>query len=116
MNVEEARLYCLSKNRAEESFPFDDKTLVFKVSNKMFALLDLENGSSINLKCDPEEAVYLREHHSEITPGYHMNKKHWNTVLINQTLSDDLIKELIDDSYNLVVNSLSKKRRESLLG
>ena len=110
MNVEEIRLYCITKKGVEESFPFDKETLVFKVSNKMFALLSLENGSSINLKCDPEEAVILREHYNEITPGYHMNKKHWNTVIFNQTLSDNLIKELIDNSYNLIVNSLSKKR------
>jgi len=115
MNVEEARLYCLSKNKTEESFPFDEETLVFKVSNKMFALISLENGSAINLKCDPEEAITLREHHSEITPGYHMNKKHWNTVVINQTLSDSLIKKLIDNSYNLIVKSLPKITRESLL-
>jgi len=116
MNVEEVRLYCITKKGVEESFPFDETTLVFKVSNKMFALLNLKDGSSINLKCDPEEAVILREHHSEITPGYHMNKKNWNTVIINQTLPDDLIKKLIDNSYNLIVSSLSKKSRESLLG
>jgi predicted DNA-binding protein (MmcQ/YjbR family) len=102
MNIEEVRNHCLNKPGAEESFPFDKETLVFKVNGKMFALLSLEDGSKINLKCDPERAVELREHHPEILPGYHMNKKHWNTVIYNQSLPESLIKELIDHSYGLI--------------
>ncbi len=101
MNIEDVRNYCFNKPGVEESFPFDKETLVFKVNNKMFALLSLDD-LKINLKCNPEKAIELREHHPEIKPGYHMNKKHWNTVDFNQTLPKSLIKELIDHSYNLI--------------
>ena len=114
MNVEEIRIYCLHKKGTAESFPFNDETLVVKVMDKMFALISLENGSSINLKCDPEKAIELREHYEEILPGYHMSKKHWNTVIFNQSLPKKLVKELIDHSYELVVNGLSGKKREEL--
>jgi predicted DNA-binding protein (MmcQ/YjbR family) len=114
MNIEEIREYCLAKKGAEESFPFDNDTLVFKAGGKMFALLSLENATSINLKCDPEHAVELRERYAEILPGFHMNKKHWNTVVYNGSLPDDLIRSLIDESYDLVVARLSKKQRELL--
>ena len=116
MNIEQIREYCLSKPSAEESLPFDEDTLVFKVGGKMFALLSLENGSSVNLKCQPEKAVELRERYSEIVPGYHMNKKHWNTVIYNGSLPDSLIRALIDHSYELVVAKLPKKLREELAG
>lgn len=114
MNIEELRMYCLSKPETTESFPFDENTLVFKVCGKMFALTDLEGPLSINLKCNPEKAVELREHYSSVLPGYHMNKRLWNTVLIDGTIDDRLIREWIDHSYNEVVKKLPKKDRERL--
>ena len=114
MNVEEVRAYCLTKNGTKESFPFDEETLVIKVMNKMFALVSLDDGSKVNLKCDPAKAVELREQYFEIVPGWHMNKRHWNTVTFNQSLPDSLVKELIDHSYNLVVASLPKKKQRLL--
>jgi len=102
MDIEKVRLYCLEKPEVTEGFPFDDTTLVFKVKNKMFALLNLEGKLSINLKCDPEKAIELREHYPYVLPGYHMNKKHWNTVLLDQITDDALIRSWIDDSYALV--------------
>ncbi len=108
MNIETVRLYCLGKPDVTESFPFDDTTLVFKVRNKMFALLNLEGTPSVNLKCDPEKAQELREHYPCVLPGYHMNKKHWNTVLLDQTVEDALIRSWIDDSYALVTAKLPK--------
>jgi predicted DNA-binding protein (MmcQ/YjbR family) len=115
MNVEELRDYCLSKKGAEECFPFDDVTLVVKVGGKMFALINLDGELSINLKCDPDKAQELRETYNSITPGYHMNKKLWNTVFIDNTISNKLIKELIDHSYTLVYNSLPKKVKNNIL-
>ncbi len=109
MNIEELREYCLSKKGAQECFPFDEDTLVVKVGGKMFALIDLIGDLSINLKCDPEKALELRENYSAIVPGYHMNKRLWNTVYINGSLSNKLIKELINHSYELVYSSLPKK-------
>ncbi|MCX6232364.1 MAG: MmcQ/YjbR family DNA-binding protein [Bacteroidetes bacterium] len=114
MNIEEIREYCLSKKGSSESFPFDEVTLVFKVSGKMFALTNLESDLSINLKCDPEKAVELREHYHAVVPGYHMNKKMWNTIYIDGSINDKLIKEWIDDSYQLIVQSLTKKQKEKL--
>lgn len=109
MNIEELRNYCMSKAGATESFPFDNETLVFKARGKMFALIGLEhNPLSINLKCDPEKAIELREQHSSIVPGYHMSKKHWNTVVIDGSLSVKQIKELVDHSYDLV--NVTKKK------
>jgi predicted DNA-binding protein (MmcQ/YjbR family) len=113
MNVEDIREYCLSKRGVTESTPFDDVTLVFKVADKMFALLPLdETDLSINLKCDPELAISLREQYPCIKPGYHMNKTHWNTVMIDGSLSKEQILEMIDHSYDLIVSSLSKKQKE----
>lgn len=109
MNIEEIREYCISKKGVTESFPFDETTLVFKVMDKMFALTDLVDDLSINLKCDPEWAIELREKHPAILPGYHMNKNHWNTVKIDGSLSWSFICQLIDHSYNLVVNKLPRK-------
>ena len=115
MNVEEIRLYCLEKNRVTESFPFDDTTLVFKVLNKMFALVNLKDNHSINLKCDPDKAIELREHYTAVLPGYHMNKKLWNTVELDGSVPDKLIKEWLDDSYALVVENLPNKLKQELI-
>ncbi|MCK5776315.1 MAG: MmcQ/YjbR family DNA-binding protein [Bacteroidales bacterium] len=113
MNIEDIRAYCLSKKATTDGFPFDEVTLVFKVHNKMFALTNLDGDLSINLKCDPERAIVLREEHPEIIPGWHMNKKHWNTIDLQGILSDAYIEELIDHSYDLVYGSLPKKIRDS---
>lgn len=111
MHIEEFRTYCLGKQAVTESFPFDSNTLVFKVANKMFALVNVESFDFVNLKCDPERAIDLRETYAAVKPGYHMNKALWNSVYPNQDLSDAYIYELIDDSYNLIVASLTKKVR-----
>ncbi|NVO08365.1 MAG: MmcQ/YjbR family DNA-binding protein [Bacteroidales bacterium] len=117
MNIEELREYCISKKGVTEGFPFDEVTLVFKVGGKMFALTNLDGEPSVNLKCDPEKAIELREQYSAIIPGYHMSKLHWNTVYMDRSLPENLIKELIDLSYQLVLASLPKaKRNEVLLG
>jgi len=116
MNVEEIRAYCISKKGVSEGFPFDNETLVFKVVDKMFLLMSLEKQPvSINVKCDPEKAVQLRESYPEsVFPGYHMNKLHWNTVVANHGLNSDLIKSFIDDSYQLGVKSLPKAKQSGL--
>ncbi len=115
MNIEEIRQYCLNKHSVTESFPFDEVTLVFKVVGKMFALVSIDGELSINLKCDPEKALELREHYPEVLPGYHMNKRLWNTVLLDGTLDNDMIKSWIDDSYDLVVAKLPQKERVKLV-
>ncbi|MFT7344094.1 MAG: putative DNA-binding protein (MmcQ/YjbR family) [Lentimonas sp.] len=112
MHLEELRDYCLSKDETTESLPFGPDTLVFKVANKMFALTGLKSFESVNLKCDPERAIQLRESNSDVVPGYHMSKAHWNTVRVNQTLTDIEVKELIDHSYDLIVSGLPIKDRE----
>lgn len=114
MNVELLRDYCLAKKGVTEGFPFDNKTLVFKVMGKMFALTGVEDFNGINLKCDPEKALELREEHPAIRPGYHMNKKHWNTVEMDGSLDDGFILELVDHSYELIVSSLPKKLKTEL--
>ena len=114
MNIEEYRDYCMAKKGVTEGFPFDQKTLVFKVMGKMFALTDVDGFVSINLKCDPERALDLREQFHAVQPGYHMSKKHWNTVTVNDDAPDKNIYEWIDDSYDLVVKSLTKKLKEEL--
>ncbi len=111
MNIEMIRRHCLGKPAVTEGFPFDNATLVFKVKNKMFALVDLDGDLSINLKCNPEKAIELREHFPAVRPGYHMNKRLWNTVLIDNTIDNGLIRSWIDDSYELVVAKLPKKDR-----
>jgi predicted DNA-binding protein (MmcQ/YjbR family) len=116
IDLETLRNYCLAKKGTTECFPFDATTLVFKVGGKMFALIDVEEASSINLKCDPEKAIELREVWEEITPGFHMNKTHWNTVSLNGRLSDRLVFELIDHSYELVFLSLTKKIQNEING
>lgn len=114
MNIESIREYCLSKKGVTEGFPFDEKTLVFKVLGKMFLLTNLDGELSINVKCDPEKAIELREMYSSVVPGYHMNKKHWNTVFIDGSLTEDLIYSFIGHSYNLTCLSLTKNQQKEL--
>lgn len=115
MNVENFREFCLKKPQVTEGFPFDSSTLVFKVSNKMFALTGLNSEEfRINLKCKPELAIQLREEYDCVFPGYHMSKTHWNTVVIDGSVDDDLIIEWINHSYEEVIKTLPKKIRESL--
>ena len=115
MNVEDLRFHCIQKKGVSEEFPFDEVTLVFKVMGKMFALIGLEwTDAAINLKCDPERALDLRDEYDDIIPGYHMSKKHWNTVYTERGLEDDLIRELIDHSYELVVSKLTKILKKEL--
>ena len=116
MNIEYYRDYCLLKPGVSEGFPFNGNTLVFKVMGKIFALTDVEKFDFINLKCDPERAIELREGNPGITPGYHMNKQQWNSVHTDGSVSDPLIRELIDHSYDLIAASLPKKLREELAG
>ena len=111
MNIETYRSYCLTKKGVTEEFPFDQDTLVYKVMGKMFALADVDTFQSINIKCDPEKAIQLRETYEGVTPGYHMSKKHWNTVLTDGSVADSLIFQWIDDSYQLVVDKLSSADR-----
>lgn len=114
MDIEKLREYCISKKGVTEEFPFGEDTLVFKVGGKMFALTGLNSDLSINLKCNPELAIELRERYPAVQPGYHMNKNHWNTVFIDGSVSDKQVCEWIDHSYNLVVSQLPKKMREAL--
>jgi len=114
MNIEELREYCLSKKGVTESFPFDETTLVFKVAEKIFLLTDLEAGFSINVKCDPELAVELRERYPVVVPGYHMNKASWNTVVVDGSIADHQLYEWIDHSYDEVLKKMTKKQRDSL--
>jgi predicted DNA-binding protein (MmcQ/YjbR family) len=111
MNIEEYREFCITKKAVTESFPFDQTTLVFKVAGKMFAITSLNLPFRISLKCDPDRAIELREQYTCIAPGYHLNKKLWNTITIDGTLTDDFLKELIDHSYELIVESLPKSKR-----
>lgn len=116
MNIEAFREYCLSKPMVEETLPFGPETLVFKVAGKMFAATGLdEEMFRVNLKCNPERAQQLREAHPQIIPGWHMNKKHWNTVYFEDGLSEGLLRELIDHSYMLVVGKMPKRDREAVL-
>jgi predicted DNA-binding protein (MmcQ/YjbR family) len=103
MNIESIREYCISKKGATESFPFGEDTLVFKVHEKIFALVNLDGDLSINLKCDPTLAIELRERYSAVTSGYHMNKKHWNTINLDGTVPDKEVFWWIDHSFSLVV-------------
>ncbi len=115
MNVEEIRSYCIGKPEAEESFPFGNDTLVFKIGGKIFLLLSLDsNPPQFNAKCDPEWAEELRNEYESILPGYHMNKKRWNTIIVDGRLTNIKIKELIDHSYDLVKpKKASKKNNET---
>lgn len=115
MNIEEYREYCLSLPGTTEDLPFDENTLCFKVMGKIFSICDIEDFESINLKCDPVKAIELREIYPDIViPGYHMNKKHWNTVIMDSSLPNKLIKEWISESYELVVQKLSGKDKKAL--
>jgi len=115
MHIDELVEYGLSKPGTEETFPFDEVTLVIKVMGKMYLLIPTDQEEMrINLKCDPDRAVQLRESNESIIPGFHMNKKHWNTIILDGSLSNDFIKELIDHSYDLVVKSLTKKLKTEL--
>lgn len=110
MDIEVFRTYCLSLNGAEETTPFGPDNLVYKVGGKIFSILSLDSEEATsNLKCEPERAIQLRESYPDhIIPGYHMNKKHWNTVYLERGLTDQLVRELADHSYSLVFKSLSK--------
>lgn len=112
MNIETVREYCLSKLNVEETLPFGPDVIVFKVSGKMFLLLPLNTDLlQFNVKCDPDLAIELRERYDCVQPGYHMNKQHWNTVVVDSTVSSKILKEWIDDSYNLIASSLPKKKK-----
>ena len=116
MDIETIREYCLAKKEVEESFPFGETTLVFKVKGKIFLLAGLDNPVlQFNVKCDPERAIEWREQYASVQPGYHMNKRLWNTVIVDGSISGRILREMIDDSYGLVVQSLPKKQRDELL-
>jgi predicted DNA-binding protein (MmcQ/YjbR family) len=115
MNAAELRDQCLSLPGAEETFPFGERTSVFKVGGKMFALSQLDADSlRVSVKCEPQLAEALRDTHPEVIPGYHLNKKHWNTVIIGGGLADDAVREMIEDSYDLVVSKLPAAERRAL--
>lgn len=114
MDLETIRTYCLKKKGVTESLPFNEDSPVYKVISKIFLIANLNPPVSINLKCDPEKAVELREKYSSVTPGYHMNKLHWNTIVLDDSISDKLILTWIDDSYNLVAEGLTKKEKVQL--
>ena len=116
MDIESLREYCLLKAGVSEDFPFGETTLVFKVGGKAFLLTSLDRSPlQFNVKCDPEKAVELREQYDAILPGYHMNKKHWNTILVNGTVPERLLREMIDHSYELVTIALPGKARNTFL-
>ena len=114
MNIEEFRNYCLSLKKTEEGMPFDKKTLVFTIRKKMFCITNIDTFEQINVKCNPEEAIILREQYDAVIPGFHMNKKHWNTIKMNNTISDVLIKKWIKNSYHLVISTFSKKIQKEI--
>lgn len=114
MNIEDLRNFCLSLKGAKEGLPFDNKTLVYSVKGKMFCATDVEDYELINVKCEPEEAILLREKYEDVIPGYYMNKKHWNSIRTGGTISDNLLKEWVKKSYDLVVAGLPKKTQREL--
>jgi predicted DNA-binding protein (MmcQ/YjbR family) len=114
MNIEELRSYCLAFKGVSESFPFDSDTLVFKVMDKMFLLVSLSSSLSFNVKCDPEVALRLREEYPCVQPGYHMSKKHWNTIRVDGSVPDKLLYSWIEDSYRLVAASLPRRIHQQL--
>jgi predicted DNA-binding protein (MmcQ/YjbR family) len=120
IDLNSLRAYCNGKPGAVEDFPFDETTLVIKIMGKIFALMSLEvapdEAPGINLKCDPGLAEILRNTYPAVQPGYHMNKRHWNTVTVDGSIPDEEIYEMIDNSYDLVVRGLKKADREKLLG
>ena len=114
MDIESLREYCLSKPNAKETLPFGPDTLVYKVYDKIFLITGLnEEHLSFNVKCDPEIAIELREHHPCVLPGWHMNKKHWNTIVIDGSVSVKLVKEWIDHSYELVAKSFPRHKKRT---
>jgi predicted DNA-binding protein (MmcQ/YjbR family) len=116
MNIEELREYCISKKGVTGSLPFGPETLVFKVMGKAFLLTGLDGSPlQFNVKCDPEKAIELREKYTCVIPGYHMNKKHWNTIIVDDSVSIKLLHEWITDSYNLVVSGLTRKAKQELM-
>ena len=115
MNLDKFREYCLSFRGVTEELPFDEDTLVFKVMGKMFDICNIVEFKFCTLKCDPEKSVELREYYPEVTPAYHMNKKHWNSVNFYGNLNDNQIKEWITNSYNLVIEKLPRKLKEKIL-
>lgn len=112
MNLEQLREYCLSKKAVEEGTPFGPETLVYKVMGKIFAITSFAIPCTVNLKCDPEYAAELREQYEDVQPGYHMNKKHWNTVRVDGKLNKKMAEKLIDHSYDLILKSLPKKLQD----
>jgi len=114
MNIEELRDYCLQKSAVTEGLPFGEDTLVFKVGGKMFLLTGIQAGNNFNVKCDPELAIELREQYIEVLPGYHMNKKMWNTVYMDGSLTIKQLHQMIDHSYHLVFKGLPKKLQEEI--
>lgn len=118
MNIEQFYEFCLAKKGVTEHFPFDEDTLVFKVGGKIFCLTSLkkweEGDHSINLKCEPQRALELRAEYEAVEPGYHMSKIHWNTITFNSDVSDKMICELINDSYDLIFKSLTKKAQNEI--
>jgi len=115
VDIEYLRNYCLNKKEVTESFPFGDSTLVFKVKEKIFLLVNITDSPLwFNVKCDPEKAEELREQYHDVRPGYHMNKKHWNTVFITGNIPEKIVKKMIDDSYMLVIESLPAKVKAAL--
>lgn len=114
MNYSGLAAYCLSKHGAREDYPFGPEPLVMKIGPKMFALLSAGDEPSISLKCDPETAYLLRQQYAAVKPGYHLNKQHWNTVVIDGTVPDEELRGMIDDSYALVARSLTKAEKERL--
>jgi len=115
LNIEELRNYCLSKTGATEGLPFGEDTLVFKVGNKIFLIAGINAGDRFNVKCDPELAIELRERYTEVQPGYHMNKKMWNTVYMDGSLTTKQLHQMIDHSYDLVFKGLPKKLQEEII-
>jgi len=114
MTLDAFRDHCLKKQGFSEDFPFGPDVLVFRVAGKIFALMDVNTFESVNLKCDPERAVELRERHDGVRPGFHMNKQHWNTIATDGSVPEKLILELADHSYDLIRATLTKKQREAL--
>lgn len=115
MNIEDYRTFCLSLKGSQEGMPFDEKALVFSIRGKMFSLTNsIETFDLINVKCDPDEAIELREQFNAVIPGYYMNKKYWNSIKMDNSISDEQIQKWIENSYNLVVSKLPKKIQEEL--
>lgn len=114
MKLDSFTKYCLSKSAVTKDFPFGEETICFRVAGKIFAITSYSIPLKVNLKCAPEEVIELRERYEEVKPGYHMNKKHWNTVDFEGRISDKELKIMIDNSYDLIVGSLTKKQRELL--